>query len=466
MQNHKSIKIKNGMVDVCKDAAALINKKSIDEYEIYAVNSIQNEIEIFNSNVDKLSFSDSTGIGIRVFKNGSIGYSYTAILESDSIEDCIEKAIINSRITNSENYNSLPKESEFIYKQKVIKNELLYRDDILKYSTADKIEVAKKLEILTKEKDKRIVSIDNLIYEDSLSEVAILNSHGFCDTFKATTSFIYVNAISRQKGDISTGDYFSYCRSPKDFNLEDIAAEAVKKSVSLLGGKKIKTQRCDLVLDPLVASQFLGIIAGTLTADSVQKGKSLFKDRIGDRIFTIDLDIFDYGTMPEGLATAPFDGEGVPGGKTTVFKDGILKTFLYNTYTARKDNKYSTGNAARASYRSTPGVGLSNFYISPSKESNFDKLVKSIDKGFYVSDIIGLHSGTNPISGEISVGAKGLWIEKGSLGFPVKEVTIASDILSFCSSIDKIGNDIKFLPSGGYIGSPSIVIRDIAVGGS
>ena len=87
---------------VCKDAAALINKKSIDEYEIYAVNSIQNEIEIFNSNVDKLSFSDSTGIGIRVFRNGSIGYSYTAILESDSIEDCIEKAIINSRITNSE----------------------------------------------------------------------------------------------------------------------------------------------------------------------------------------------------------------------------------------------------------------------------------------------------------------------------------------------------------------------------
>jgi len=141
-----------------------------------------------------------------------------------------------------------------------------------------------------------------------------------------------------------------------------------------------------------------------------------------------------------------------------------LKTYLYNTYTARKDKKFSTGNAVRASYKSTPEVGVSNFYLKPSKTS-LEKIIKSVDKGFYVIDIIGLHSGTNPISGQISVGAKGIWIDKGSFSKPVKEVTIATDLLSFCKSIDKIGDDLRFLPSGGYIGSPSLLVKDIAISG-
>ena len=235
--------------------------------------------------------------------------------------------------------------------------------------------------------------------------------------------------------------------------------------MSILGGKKVKSRKVDIILDPLVSAQFLSVIANGLAADSVQKGKSLFKGRIGDKIFNINIDIIDDGTMPDGLASKPFDGEGVPRGKTVVIKGGVLNTFLYNIYTARKDRTQSTGNAVRASYESSPGVGLSNFYIQPS-DNTFEELTGCVDKGFYAIDIIGLHSGANPISGEISVGAKGLWIDKGSLQFPVKEVTIATDILSLCKSIEKVGNDLKFLPSGGYIGSPSILVRDIMVGGN
>ena len=274
-----------------------------------------------------------------------------------------------------------------------------------------------------------------------------------------------MNAISKQNGDTSTGDYFGYARSPMDLNLEEISANAVKKSVSILGGKKIKSKRVDIILDPLVSAQFLSVIANGLVADSVQKGKSLFNGRIGDKIFNINIDIIDDGTMPGGIASRPFDGEGVPRGKTIVVKNGVLDTFLYNIYTARKDKTQSTGNAVRASYESPPNVGVSNFYIK-SSSSTFEELLSQVDEGFYVIDIIGLHSGANPISGEISVGAKGIWISKGILEFPVKEVTIATDILSLCKSIDKVGSDLKFLPSGGYIGSPSLLIRDIMVGGN
>jgi len=453
------------LVKICKDAASKIEKGAVDEFEIYAASSVQNEIKIYNGDVESLSFSDSNGIGIRVFKNKSVGYAYTEVLDEGKIRDCIERAILNSAITSREKYNYLPKESEFRYKRKKIDSNAIFKEDFLRFSIKDKINIAKKLEILTKGKDRKVVNIDNLVYDDSISEVAILNSSGFFNRYKTTVCIIYINVISKQGEATSTGDCFDCARSPCDLNLEEVSAGAVKKSVSMLGGKKIKSQKVDIILDPLVSAQFLGVIAGGLTADSVQKGKSLFRDKVGEKIFNINLDIIDDGTMASGLATSPFDGEGVPKGKTIVFKNGILNTFLYNIYTARKDSTSSTGNASRASYSSPPDVGLSNFYIKPSS-STLDRLLSLVDNGFYVMDIIGLHSGANPISGEMSVGAKGLWINKGSLEFPVKEATIATDILSFCKSVDMIGSDLKFLPSGGYLGSPSLLVRDIMVGGS
>jgi PmbA protein len=465
MHKHKSDNVRDGkLLKICRDTAAKIGKYKVDEFEIFSAGSLSTEIEIFNGKIETLSFSDSTGIGIRIFKDRSIGYAYTAVLDSKSIEDCIKKAVSNSGITKKEDYNYLPKAEEFKFKENLIDDSVLFREDMLKLDTRSKIALAKKLEVLTKSKDKRIVSINNVTYSDGIYETAILNSAGLCGKYRSTSCFIYVVAISKQDGETSTGDFFGCGRAPSDMDLEKVAETAAHRSVSVLGGKKMKSGRVDLLLDPVVSSQFLSVIAGGLTADSVQKGKSLFKGKIDRKIFSIDVDIFDDGTLPGGLASKPFDGEGVTKGKTHVFEKGYLKTYLHNTYTARKDKTLSTGNAVRASYRSTPGVGTSNFYLKPS-DTGFDKLLAGIDRGFYVMDIIGLHSGVNPISGQMSVGAKGIWIEKGSLKHPVKEVTIATDILSFCRSIKRVGKDLLFLPWGGYTGSPSMVVGDIMVGG-
>lgn len=455
------------LLQLCKKTASKVNKEGIDEFEIYVSRNVQNEIEVFNGKVSILSFSNSTGIGIRVFKGGSVGYAYTSSLEEGKILDCIERAVYNSKIASKDKYNFLPRESEFRYGKVTIDIDTLFKEDFLRFDINEKIKLAKELEALVKKKDKRVVGVDNLIYDDSLSEVAILNSLGFEGEYKTTVCVIYVNVISKEREDTSTGDFFGYSRSPGDLNLEEVATNAVNRSLLTLGGQKIKSQRAKVILDSLVACQFLGVIATTLAADRVQKGKSLFKDKIGEKFFSINLDIVDDGIMPGGMATKPFDSEGVPRGKTTVFEKGILKTFLYNSYTARKDNTRSTGNAVRYSYKSPPVVGISNFYITPSDDNSdtLDKLMKLSDEGFYVMDIIGLHSGINPVSGDISVGAKGMWIEKGSPKFPVREVTIATDILSFCRNIEKVGNDLKFIISGGYIGSPSLLVSDIMVSG-
>jgi PmbA protein len=460
------VKRKNdkSLADFCKDASLKIKKLEADEFEIYGASSTHNELEIFNEQIDNLSFAETKGLGIRIFKDKRVGYSYTSILDEYNIEKCIDRAFSNSKITFQEEFNYLPLESEFKNSKGIIDKKILFSEDFCRFDIKQKIQIAKELEILAKKKDKRVTGINNLIYDDSLDEVMILNSTGFFDSYRTTSAFIYLSVISKEKDDTSTGDFFGYNRSPGEFNLEEIATNAVNRSIWILGGKKVKSQAVDIVLDAFIAAQFLGIIASIVTADSVQKGKSLLKNRIGDKIFKGDFDIIDDGTLSYGLASKPFDGEGVPKGKTVIFEKGILKTYLYNTYTARKDKKFSTGNAVRSSYKSTPEVGVSNFYLKPSKTS-LEKIIKSVDKGFYVIDIIGLHSGTNPISGQISVGAKGIWIDKGSFSKPVKEVTIATDLLSFCKSIDKIGDDLKFMPSGGYIGSPSMLVNDIAISG-
>jgi len=327
---------------ICGETAAEIPPGSADQWEIFAARSLENEIDVFNGDIETLSFSDSTGIGIRVFKDGSIGYAYTAVLEDDVIRDTIKKALDNSKITKRDKLNYLPTKKDHKYSKNQVDKKLLFDRDYLKVSITEKIEMAKELEILTKKADKRVSGVTNVMYSDGISEVAILNSNGLSDSYNTTIALVYVNAISRKGGDTSTGDYFGISRNPSDIGLADIAAKAAERSVSILGGKKINSQSLDIVLDPMVAAQFMAVIASTLNADSVQKGKSLFKDSIGKKIFDIEADIFDDGTLPTGLASRPFDGEGVIKGKTAVFEKGILKTYLYDTYTARKDKTLST----------------------------------------------------------------------------------------------------------------------------
>ncbi len=465
MAENSKIEIKIEELErICGETAAKIPPGSTDQWEIFAARSLENEIDVFNGGIETLSFSDSTGIGIRVFKDGSIGYAYTAVLEEDAIRDTVKKALDNSKITKKDKLNYLPTKKDHKYNKNQVDKKLLFDRGYLEVSITEKIEMAKELETLTKKADRRVSGVTNVMYSDGISEVAILNSNGFSDSYNTTMALVYVNAISRKDGDASTGDYFGIARNPSDIGLAEIAAKAAERSVSVLGGKKINSQSLDIVLDPMVAAQFMAVIASTLNADSVQKGKSLFKNSTGKKIFDIEADIFDDGTLPGGLASRPFDGEGVIKGKTAVFEKGILKTYLYDAYTARKDKTLSTGNATRASYRSTPSVGTSNFYIRPGSHTPED-IIRSVSKGFYVMDIIGLGSGTNPISGQMSVGAKGLLIEKGKLSSPVKEVTIATDILSFLKSFKMIGSDLKFVPAGGYLGSPTVLVENISISG-
>jgi PmbA protein len=220
-----------------------------------------------------------------------------------------------------------------------------------------------------------------------------------------------------------------------------------------------------VLLDPFVAAAFFGVLSSALTADAVQKGRSLFAGREGQKVAGELLSLVDDGTLADGLDSAPFDGEGTPTRRTPLIGDGgVLQGFLYDTYTARKAGRESTGNGGRGSYSSLPGVHPTNLVVGGPATPVAD-ILAGIEHGVLVTDAVGVHSGANPISGEFSVGIAGVLIEDGKLTTPVHEVTLAGDIIGMLTNIKALGDDARWVP-GGSILTPSVLMDGMAVSGT
>ena len=196
------------------------------------------------------------------------------------------------------------------------------------------------------------------------------------------------------------------------------------------------------------------------SSENVQKKKSIFTGKLDREVASPLITVFDDGLLAGGLGTASSDDETVPMKQKTVIEKGRLAMFLYNTYTANKDKTVSTGNAMRGGFKGIPGVGVTNLYVEPGKDSLLD-LMSATRRGLRVTDSRGAHT-ANPISGDFSVGATGFWIENGKKAFPVREITIAGNILDLMKNVDAVGSDLRF---SGRIGSPSIRVKELSIGG-
>jgi PmbA protein len=254
-------------------------------------------------------------------------------------------------------------------------------------------------------------------------------------------------------------------RGPEALDAEAIGSEAAARASSLKGARQPASRRCPVVFDTLVAASFLGFIGGMLSADAVQRGRSLFADREGDEIAAPELRLTDDATHPEGLASAPFDGEGSPRRALALIAEGRLETFLFDRRTARRGGRETTASAQRSSYRSPPAVGTSNLVVEPG-EASLEELVRRAGDGLYVTDVAGLHSGVNPVSGTFSVGATGILIEAGELAEPVREITIASDLVTMLRSVQAVGREARWVPFGGSVRAVPLLLGEMAVSGS
>jgi PmbA protein len=270
-----------------------------------------------------------------------------------------------------------------------------------------------------------------------------------------------VSALASDGDETTIGGGVDVGRDPALLDLERAAGDAVERATRVLGAKQPATDRLTVVLEPRMAANLLHVVGGSLTGESVVKGRSPFADRLGDAIASPALTLVDDPTDPSSLGADSHDGEGLACRRNVLVDRGTLAMYLHNTYSARRASSSSTGSAVR-SYASTPGVGCQALALVPGDQS-LDALVSGIEHGIVVQSMTGLHSGVNPVSGDFSVGVEGLMIRSGTLAEPVREATIASSVQRLLLDIDLVGNDLEWLPDG--TGSASIVIRDVALSG-
>jgi PmbA protein len=304
--------------------------------------------------------------------------------------------------------------------------------------------MALELERLTRSADPRISGVESAEYGDSASVSAVATTTGIRATSQETGCFLSAYALAEQDGETQTGFGFSLGREPGDLDVATAAAEAAERSTRMLGSVKPASGRIAVVLDPWVSAQFLGIVAGTLNGESVQKGRSLFADRLGDEVASPLLTLVDDPTDPAATSATATDGEGLATRRNVLVSGGRLERFVHNSETARRAGTASTGSAVR-SYSSTPGVGVRAVSIRGGDRTPAE-LVAGIDDGVLVQGVSGLHSGVNPVSGDFSTGAEGLRIRGGELAEPIREFTIASTIQKMLTDLVAIGDDVQWLP--------------------
>lgn len=439
--------------DLC--AAAIDAAKAGEAAEAYAEESRRTEVTAHKREVEGLTFAESRGLGVRVIVDGRLGYAYAADPSLDEVRQTVARARENAAFATPDPNNGLPSA------QPAEPVTSLFRADQAAMETHRKVTLALDLERLATSADPRVQKVEQAEFGDSISRVAIASTEGAAAEYARTDCWAVAVVLAEEGQETQTGWSFRVAHEVGELEWADVASEAVQRGVRLLGAAKPPSARVPVVLDPFAGSAFLGVLAGALSAEAVQKQRSLFAELVGHQVGSEAVTIVDDGRLLAGPAAAPFDDEGVPTGRTELIARGTLMGFLHNTYTARRGGTASTGNANRAGYRSVPGVGTSNFYVEAGT-SSVDEILSRADGGVLIQDVSGVHSGANPISGEFSVGATGLRISGGALGEPLREMTIASTIPEMLKGVAAVGNDLRFFTS---VGVPTILIGEMTVAG-
>lgn len=431
--------------------------KGADKAEVYVKTSKSLGIEVKEQKIDTLESSMTMGYCIRVIKGNRLGFSYST--NPDEMNTVAENAIEASRYSEPDDYLELPSAL-----QPSVSQPLIFDNAIASLSKDEAINRTLLIESSAFNEDNRIKKIRKASGSFSTNNTYIVNSHGINAHYQSTGCSAQLMAIAEEGSESQLGWDYQGSRFLKDISFEEVGRNAARRATQLLRSRKINSIKGFVLLDNSVSTEFLGILSSALSSESVQKKKSMLAGKKGDVVISDRLSIIDSGLLDGKLGSKPVDDEGVPTSHKILIGRGILNGYLYNTYTAKKDGIASTGNAVRGGYTGIPTVGPTNLYIEPASAeytANFEKLINNINKGLYVIETMGMHT-ANPISGEFSVGASGLWIENGEIKYPVKEAVISGNILDLFKKVVMVGDDLRFY---GNIGASSLLIEEIDISG-
>jgi PmbA protein len=429
------------------------------EAEAYASRDSGREVRVHGGEVESLTAATQSGIGVRAWIGGRVGYAYGTDFSAAGVAAIAARAAEAAGAADEDEAAGPPQPAPI----EALPG--LSDPSVDAWTAGQGAELALSVERAALAADSRVAGVEQVVYADSAERVAIASSAGVAGEYETSDCFAYLQALAESEGGRETGLGFGLARGPEGLDPEAIGIEGAERATAMIGAVKPASRSCPIVLDPTVAASFAGLIGGGLGAGTVQRGRSPFAGRLGEELASDALALYDDGRDPGGSASAPFDGEGVPRRRTALIEGGSLRAFLYDTYTARREGGASTGNAARHGYRSLPSVSASNLVVGAGSLS-FAAMLEEAGDGVFVTDVAGLHSGVNRVTGVFSVGASGRAIRGGELAEPLREFTIAGDLVSMLGAVRAAGTDPRWVPFGGSVSTPPLLIGTMAVSGS
>lgn len=429
-------------------------KVGADQSEVYIIKGKEMEIRTAKMKIESIKEARKLGMGLRVIVNKGIGSVFTSNMKQDNIEKLIDESIALAKEASEDEFN-------LFYKPCSVPKEIdIYDEKIEQIPIEEKVEIVRIMEKTAFESNKMITASNYVSYEDEAREIFIVNSNGLSYSYKEANCGIGGGFIATKEEIKQAGYGMQMSRSFDKLNPQKVGKEAADEACLSLGGKPVKTGKFPVVLKPEACGSFLSGIANAINGKKCMQRNSFLWDKEGQKIGSDIVNIIDDGTNPEWAGTSPVDDEGVIKIKREMIKNGVLQGFLYDLYTASKKGISPTGNAKRPSYAADPMISPNNLFVMPGDKTP-EELIGEINEGFYITSTIGF--GINPITGDFSVGACGVWIKGGKFTLPVAGVTIASNMKEMLKNIDAIANDIKEVDSG--IVSPTIRIKEMTIAG-
>ncbi|WP_434796386.1 TldD/PmbA family protein [Terrisporobacter vanillatitrophus] len=427
-----------------------------NECEIYFSDGESISISVYEGEVEKYNLAKSFGLSFRGKINNKMGYSYTEILDEAAIDMLINSAKNSATLIEND-------DETFIYVgDKTYSEVKTYSKELENIDPGKMIDLALDLEKESKNYSEKVVNINGCKISYSSSNYGIYNTKGLELTNKNNILTSYVVPVVQDESGKNDGVGYVVASSLDEVKPIEMAAQGVEEALSKLGGKSIPSGNYKTIIYNEAMVQLLETFASTFSGDAAQKGLSLLKGKEGQMIASPIVTIVDDPLMEGGLASAPFDDEGVATFTKELVYKGKLNTLLHNLKTAHKQGVKSTGNGFKASYASSVNVIESNLYLRKGEKS-FEDLMSEIGEGVIITDLAGLHSGANTVSGDFSLAAKGFYVENGKKTFPVEQITLAGNYFDLLKNIVAVGNDLKFPMSN--VGSPSVIVEGLSIAG-
>lgn len=420
---------------------------------------IENELvtaQVRLRETETLRSAKEVRLGLRLFFGKRSATSSTSDLSKESLAQLVEDTAVLAKVTAHDECSGLPAAEECA---KSLPDLHLYDPDGEALTVKDQIDRARAAEDAALSYDSRITNSEGAEFASNLYRIIYGSSQGFLGEYRGSTFSLAVTPIASSEDGMQRDHWYSRARHLGAMEPpEAIGKRAAERALRRLGARKIKTREVPVIFDPETSANLMRIFCSALFGPALYRGASFLIDRLNDRIAAESVSVYDDGTLPGHLGSKPFDGEGLPTRRNAIVENGVLRSYLLDSYSARKLGMKPTGSASRGAGDS-PTPWPMNFYLQSGPHEPAE-IIRSVDAGLYVTELIGF--GVNLVTGDYSQGAVGYWIEKGELTYPVEEITIAGNLKEMLLGIEMVGNDLTFRSS---VVAPTLKIRRMTVAG-